>query len=80
MKKMNRKESCTYTEFFAVCGGLLGLFLGGSVLSIIELIYFFTLRLFFNVRKSKTFRNTVTPIDHKVESATSCVRSAGKRF
>lgn len=76
---MNRKESFTYTEFFAVCGGLLGLFLGGSVLSIIELIYFFTLRLFFNVRKSKSFRNTVSPIDREDKSATSD-KSDGRRF
>lgn len=33
---LQRIESQTYTDFFANCGGLLGLFLGVSVLSIIE--------------------------------------------
>lgn len=41
-----RSETSTTSDFIANCGGLLGLFMGVSVLSIVELIYFFTLRWF----------------------------------
>lgn len=41
-----RYESFGSVELLSNIGGLLGLFLGVSVLSIIETIYFFTLRLF----------------------------------
>lgn len=40
-----RSELYGLTDFLGACGGLLGLFLGMSVLSIIEVIYYFTLRL-----------------------------------
>lgn len=40
-----RSELYGQTDFLANCGGLLGLFMGVSVLSIIEVIYYFTLRL-----------------------------------
>lgn len=49
---LQRLQSHSYTDFLAVCGGLLGLFLGVSLLSIIEFAYFFTLRLFWTIRKS----------------------------
>lgn len=42
---MKRSELFGFTGFMANCGGLLGLFMGISVLSIIEIIYHFTLRL-----------------------------------
>lgn len=42
---LNRSETSTLPDFISSCGGLLGLFLGVSVLSLIELVYFFTLRL-----------------------------------
>lgn len=40
-----RSELYGKTDFLANCGGLLGLFMGVSVLSLIEIIYYFTLRL-----------------------------------
>lgn len=40
-----RSELYGLTDFMANCGGLLGLFMGVSVLSIVEVIYYFTLRL-----------------------------------
>ncbi|XP_055305956.1 pickpocket protein 28-like, partial [Sitodiplosis mosellana] len=43
---MMRSEMYTTTNFIANCGGLLGLFLGISMLSIIEFIYYSTLRLY----------------------------------
>lgn len=41
---MQRSELFGLTDFMANCGGLLGLFLGFSFLSVIEIVYFCTLR------------------------------------
>lgn len=46
-----RNELYGQTDFLANCGGLLGLFTGFSFLSIVEILYFLTLRLMCNVRK-----------------------------
>lgn len=46
-------ETYSFTDFFAICGGLLGLFLGVSFLSIVEIIYFVTLRLFWTIYQSR---------------------------
>lgn len=51
---LKRTEQYTYTDFLAICGGLLGLCLGISALSIIEFLYFGTLRLFWTLRKWKS--------------------------
>lgn len=53
VSSFQRTESHTYTDFFANCGGLLGLFLGVSVLSIIEFIYYSTLRLYWTFRRAR---------------------------
>jgi hypothetical protein len=45
-----RSELYGQTDFFGNCGGLLGLFLGVSVISLLEIVYFFTIRLFFNLK------------------------------
>ncbi len=45
-----RGELYGFTDFFSNVGGLLGLCLGFSALSLIEFIYFFTLRLILNIR------------------------------
>lgn len=58
---IQRMALYTYTDFLAVCGGLLGLFLGASVLSIIEFIYYSTLRLYWTLRRLKS-NNAVVPI------------------
>lgn len=44
---MTRMASSNYIEFLASAGGLFGLFMGASLLSIIEFIYYFTIRIFF---------------------------------
>lgn len=49
---LRRTEVYTFTNFLAICGGLLGLFLGISALSIVEFIYYATLRLFLIIRNS----------------------------
>lgn len=71
-----RSELYGLTDFMANCGGLLGLFMGVSVLSIIEIIYYFTLRLGCSLRlrrhrKRKSMRrnkNVVGPLDQHIPS------------
>ncbi|XP_055294959.1 pickpocket protein 28-like [Sitodiplosis mosellana] len=57
VETVKRVELYTFSDFLAICGGLLGLFLGISALSIIELVYYFTLRWFWIVRRSRTRNN-----------------------
>ncbi|CAH2105174.1 unnamed protein product [Euphydryas editha] len=44
--KVQRSELYGQTDFLANCGGLLGLFLGFSILSVVEILYFLTLRIY----------------------------------
>lgn len=64
---LKRVEVYTYIDFVAICGGLLGLFLGASVLSLVEFLYYSTLRLFWTFRKWKSESKIVplirTPFD-----------------
>lgn len=55
---LNRSETITISDFMASCGGLLGLFMGISVLSIVELIYFFTLHLFCTLEHQKSIETS----------------------
>lgn len=48
---LNRSETTTFSNFVASCGGLMGLFMGISLLSIVEMVYFFTLRLFCTIKQ-----------------------------
>ena len=50
---MERVETVTVTDFLAMCGGVLGLFMGFSALSFIELIYYPFLRLFWMIQRMK---------------------------
>lgn len=54
LASLRRKELYTAADFLAVCGGLLGLCLGISALSVIEMFYYFSLRLFCSLRKWKS--------------------------
>ncbi|GJQ86101.1 hypothetical protein Trydic_g15257 [Trypoxylus dichotomus] len=47
---LERKEMFGAMDFIAYCGGLLGLFIGFSFISLIEVFYFLTLRIGCNVR------------------------------
>lgn len=49
-----RSELFGRTDFIANCGGLLGLFMGVSILSIVEIIYYFIVHLVCRSRKSGT--------------------------
>lgn len=48
-------EMYSLTDLVANTGGLLGLFMGASILSIIELIYFMTVRVFGHRKIMKNF-------------------------
>lgn len=56
VKTLLQSEFYTFPEFLSVCGGLFGLFLGVSALSIIEFAYHFTLRLFWTIYHRNTNR------------------------
>jgi Amiloride-sensitive sodium channel len=49
-----RTELYGKTDFLANCGGLLGLFLGASVISFLEIVYFSCIRLCFNRKIDET--------------------------
>ncbi|XP_055693357.1 pickpocket protein 28-like [Lutzomyia longipalpis] len=55
-----RSELYGLTNFIANCGGILGLFMGVSWLSIIEIIYFCSIRLFCNLRMRRRSKNLRT--------------------
>lgn len=57
---VERYERFTVIDFLAYCGGLLGVCMGISVLSIIEIVYFGTLRLFWALLEWKP-KNSVVP-------------------
>ncbi|XP_055846251.1 pickpocket protein 28-like [Episyrphus balteatus] len=50
---LKRSELYSWTDFIASCGGLLGLFMGISILSLVEFVYFFTIRLWRKLRQTR---------------------------
>nr|AJC97568.1 hypothetical protein [Drosophila navojoa] len=46
-----RSELYGVTEFLANCGGIFGLFMGFSILSLVEVVYHFTLRFAVNLKQ-----------------------------
>lgn len=55
---INRTQTYTTSDFVASCGGLLGLFMGISMLSFVEFIYYFTLRLFCTVNQRRQIQTS----------------------
>ncbi|XP_054745844.1 pickpocket protein 19 [Anastrepha obliqua] len=53
-ERYHRQALRTRLDIVVTIGGTLGLFLGASILSLIEFIYFFTLRLYNNIRMSRS--------------------------
>lgn len=51
-----RAEMYTVIDFIANCGGILGLFMGISILSIVEVVYFSTLRIGCSLRKRRRIK------------------------
>lgn len=61
-----RSELYSQTDFLTICVGVFGLFMGISVISLVEIIYYFTLRLSFivwdyrwHIRKLKGLVNSI---------------------
>lgn len=75
---LKRHEQYNYTDFMAICGGLLGLFLGISVLSVVEFVYYFTLCLYWRLLKWKR-DNAVMPFKSKVDAWLSNTKSMDLR-
>ncbi|CAO1403765.1 unnamed protein product [Diamesa tonsa] len=69
-----RKKQFSKTDFISYCGGILGLFAGISVLSFIELIYYFTIRVVGDWKRSK-----VVPIAN-IESLQSFPKQAENKI
>lgn len=60
---LKRDEIFSLTHFLAMCGGLLGLFLGVSMLSIIEFFYFISIHLFWTLKhRSLKSMHSVKPL------------------
>ncbi|XP_036336958.1 pickpocket protein 28 [Rhagoletis pomonella] len=64
-----RSELYGTTDFLANCGGLLGLFMGVSILSIVEIAYFCSVRLCTNLRMRHTRRKELENNDEIVKDA-----------
>ncbi len=58
---LTRSELYGPIDFVASCGGLLGLFMGASFLSIVELLYFCSLRMCCNIRSKLRRRQEAGP-------------------
>lgn len=64
-RRQYRDELIGFTEFLSNIGGLLGLFMGFSFVSIVEIVYFFSLRPFFrspNKIPSRRMSNTISKL------------------
>lgn len=54
---IDRSETSTFSAFISNCGGLMGLFMGASLLSIVEIVYYLILWLFFKIRRQEIFQS-----------------------
>ncbi|XP_055303176.1 pickpocket protein 28-like [Sitodiplosis mosellana] len=77
---INRTESYTMSDFIASCGGLFGLFMGISLLSVIELIYYFTLRLCCKLRQQKPLPTTLSIYNKRGDFAAMKKQLERRRF
>lgn len=67
-----RSELYGRTEFLAACGGILGLFIGVTALSFVEIFYYFTLRLAWTLqmyRYKKSDKSTPSTMNKFWENA-----------
>lgn len=63
-----RSEIYGKTDFIANCGGIMGLFMGVSLLSIVEMVYFSTLRLGCNLRKRRIIKKQRLKIQKELDA------------
>lgn len=61
----HRSEMYSLANLLAFGGNLLGLFLGVSAISLIELVYYFTLRLFWWFRRWKGEIHILAPVNRE---------------
>ena len=54
---MRRVRQFTTVDFLSYVGGLLGLFAGISMLSLVEIFYFFSIRLVVNIWRTFKLQN-----------------------
>lgn len=47
----HRKELYGSVDFLASVGGILGLFIGFSFISVVEVVYYLTIRLWINIKR-----------------------------
>lgn len=66
-----RSEIYGKTDFIANCGGIMGLFMGVSLLSIVEMVYFSTLRLGCNLRKRRIIKQQRLKIQRELDALAS---------
>lgn len=67
------QQKLTTEELFSYCGGSLGLFLGFSVISAIELVYYLTLRVICARKRSREVHPIVT--DSKFKRDNFCIET-----
>ena len=72
---LKRSELFGLTDFLSNCGGLLGLFMGFSILSIIELLYYLSLRWICGKKNS----NDSMDDDEQSVNRTSSIKSLEMR-
>jgi Amiloride-sensitive sodium channel len=74
-----RMELYGTTDFLATCGGLLGLFLGVSIISLLEIVYFCTIRLYLKLRTGEKLdqERQIEPVEDSqrkhVEKTKRCI-------
>lgn len=62
------KQQLTTLDFVSYCGGSLGLFLGFSALSAVEIIYYFSMRIVFAKKREKKISNSVQRNPNKTQN------------
>lgn len=75
-----RQVIYTLTDFFVSIGGTAGFFIGLSVLGLIEIFYYFTLRLFWFIVKGKNGNEIWTISSHILSHTFICVIFSMKIF
>jgi hypothetical protein len=60
-----KSELIGFTEFLSGCGGLLGLFMGFSVISLIEIAYFLTLRPYCAQKRKESKQNELEKVEER---------------
>lgn len=71
---LHRSEWFGMSGFLANCGGLLGLFLGLSVLSLVKIVYFVSLRLICNWRMRTNHSHSDGPGVGDVENVSAAMK------